>query len=145
LPAHSRSHRIQLARADRPTIVSLCGYSLGSWEAAATRRLPCPLHVVGCQIYVTLSVILDLQENSRVCAKPVRCVELNLGKVSRRSCVKSFIILYKSVVVRQGSVWSDLYRQLCKMALGGCYTCLKYLMFVFNFIFWVRMTALWNM
>jgi len=23
------------------------------------------------------------------------------------------------------------------MALGGCYTCLKYLMFVFNFIFWV--------
>jgi len=24
-----------------------------------------------------------------------------------------------------------------KMALGGCYQCLKYLMFVFNFIFWV--------
>jgi len=23
------------------------------------------------------------------------------------------------------------------MALGGCYTCLKYLMFVFNLIFWV--------
>lgn len=28
------------------------------------------------------------------------------------------------------------------MALGGCYTCLKYLMFVFNFIFWLIGCAL---
>lgn len=31
----------------------------------------------------------------------------------------------------------ELYLKIEKMAMGSCYTCIRYLMFAFNFLFWV--------
>ena len=44
--------------------------------------------------------------------------------------VQLYVAVTQSLICVQSSA--------AEMALGGCYTCLKYLMFVFNLIFWVR-------
>lgn len=70
----------------------------------------------------------------RRCIGCVVGIHTELGESFRRATVRWFHVWVTQLTF-------DLRREFYKMALGSCYTCLKYLMFVFNFVFWVSIVS----
>ena len=81
-------------------------------------------------LVVSVYLVEESRKLSRVATGRIGCVAVDENCRKFRGEAEC-IIWFASIVL-----------QVDKMALAGCYACLKYLMFVFNFIFWVNVACL---